>query len=210
VVTVVDAIAAAAALDRFPEATKQVAMADVLIVAKTDLVDTYSDPKAFADLKARVQRLNPRARTHETVRGAIDPELCFGPRHEDVEAVFAQLSAEAHLDASCGGHAQHDYRGAGIDSFAIELTQPLDGEQFNEFLTGLAADFGQHLLRTKGILYVCGAPEKPAVIHGVQHIFFPVSWLERWPTDERCSRIVFITQNLAPDVIRDRFKARFT
>ena len=212
VVTVVDAIAGAAVLDRFPEATKQVAMADVLIVAKTDLVAAYSDPRAFAELKARIRELNPRARMHEAVDGVIDPELCFGPRHDDVEATFAEFTASAHIDAECaceGGAPLHPHHGAGIDSFVIELTKAVDGERFNDFLQGLAADFGQHLLRIKGILHVSSSPEKPAVVHGVQHIVFPVSWLDRWPNDERSSKLVFITQNLAPHVVKDRFKEHF-
>ncbi len=99
-------------------------MADVLIVAKTGLVDTYSDPKAFADLKARVQRLNPRAQIHETVRGAIDPELCFGPGHDDAEAVFAELTVEAHLDAACecdDGTSPHAHHGQHTQNLALDL-----------------------------------------------------------------------------------------
>ena len=212
VVTVVDAIAGAAVLERFPEATKQVAMADALIVAKTDLVAAYSDPRAFAELKARIRELNPRARIHETVGGAIDPELCFGPRYEDVDATFAELTAGANGDAACACEdeaPQHPHHGAGIESFVIELTKAVDGERFNDFLQGLAADFGEHLLRIKGVLHVSSSPERPAVVHGVQHIVFPVSWLDRWPNEERTSKLVFITQNLAPVVVKDRFKEHF-
>ena len=223
VVTVVDAIAGAAALDRFPEATKQVAMADVLLVAKTDLIAAHSDPKAYAEFKARIHALNPRARIHETLSGAIDPQRCFGARHDDMDATFAEFAAGAAADTAgeCNdgdplhahddaGLHSHDYRGAGIDSFVIELTKAVDGERFNDVLRGLATDFGQHLLRTKGVLHVAGSPEKPAVVHGVQHIFFPVTWLDRWPNDERNSKLVFITQNLDPKVVKDRFREHFS
>jgi G3E family GTPase len=221
VVTVVDAIAGAAALDRFAEATKQIAVADVLVVAKTDLVDELSSPPAFAELKARIRVLNPRARIVETLRGAIDPVLCFGSPGEDVEGIFAELAASGNAGAEACDHGapahahdgadtpRHDMRAAGIESFVIELTRPVDGERFNAVLQGLAADFGRHLLRTKGILHVAGVPEKPAVVHGVQHVFFPVTWLERWPAGERSSRLVFITQNLAPDVVRHRVLEHF-
>ena len=157
----------------------------------------------------------------EAVGGAIDPALCFGPRHEDVERTFADLVGSGdneaqscvHADASHAHHggaaAGHDIRAAGIESFVIELTKAVDGERFNQLLQGLAADFGQHLLRTKGILHVAGVPEKPAVVHGVQHVFFPITWLERWPAGERNSRLVCITQDLAPEVIKARFREHF-
>jgi len=220
VVTVVDAIAGAGSLDRFPEATKQIAVADVLILAKTDLVATLSSPQACAELTARIRALNPRARIVEAVGGAIDPELCFGSPGDDVEGMFAALAASGaaadacdHEDPSHAGHgagtARHDIRAAGIGSFVIELTKAVDGDRFNEVLQGLARDFGQHLLRTKGILHVASVPEKPAVVHGVQHVFFPVTWLDRWPAGERSSRLVFITQHLAPDVVRNRIMEHF-
>jgi G3E family GTPase len=69
----------------------------------------------------------------------------------------------------------------------------------------LAIEYGESVLRMKGILHVEGETERPAVIHGVQHVFFPVSWLEKWPDDERTSKLVFITQDLDPQLIKSRF-----
>jgi len=219
VVTIVDAIGASAALDRFPEATRQVAMADVLILSKTDLVAAHSSAQAVAALRARVSALNPRARLVEAVQGAIDAAVCFGPP-DDATRAAAMIGAAAHDGADDDAHA-HDHddgasgahddpRAAGIDSFVVEWNGAVDGDRFNALLQELAAEFGAGMLRTKGIVSVEGSPERPAVIQGVQHVFFPVTWLERWPDGDRRSRLVFITQNLAPSLVRQRIRERLS
>ena len=103
-----------------------------------------------------------------------------------------------------------DWRASYSISFAIELKHPVNSEKFNAFLQALAIEFGEHLLRVKGILYVEDTPDQPAVIHGVQHVFFPVSWLGRWPDEERSSKIVFITQGLDSRHIESRFDEHFS
>ena len=86
----------------------------------------------------------------------------------------------------------------------------MDQTAFNEFLQDLVIEFGDNLLRMKGILSVGGRPDQPAVIHGVQHVMFPVTWLDHWPDEEHSTRLVFITQGLDSKLIRDRFDARFS
>ncbi|MBI4191676.1 MAG: GTP-binding protein, partial [Betaproteobacteria bacterium] len=61
---------------------------------------------------------------------------------------------------------------------------------------------GADLLRVKGIVHVAEQPDRPAVIHGVQHVFHPLVWLDRWPSDDRRSRIVFIVQGIPPSWVR--------
>ena len=63
-------------------------------------------------------------------------------------------------------------------------------------LEALAEHCGGDLLRLKGIVNIAESPERPAVIHGVQHVFHPPAWLDRWPSEDRCSRLVFITRNI--------------
>ena len=57
----------------------------------------------------------------------------------------------------------------------------------------------------KGIINIAGE-ERPAVIHGVQHIFHPVQWLEKWPDNDRRTKLVFITQNIKKEQIEDFFR----
>src|SRR5208282_863928 len=213
-VTVVDAIGGATSLDRFPEAAKQIAVADLLLVSKTDLIDVHSDRNQYGGLRARVRALNPRAPIREVNHGAVDPGALFGGPADDTDSALADLSIagpgaeECDADGECGSHAHdgahrhaHTLREAGISSFVIELQKPVDGERFNAFLHRLASDYGKQMLRMKGIFQVEGAPDRPAVVHGVQHVFFPVTWLDRWPEGTRYSKFVFITQDLAPEGI---------
>jgi G3E family GTPase len=222
-VTAVDAIGGASSLDRFPEAAKQIAVADLLIVTKTDLVEVYSDRAAYAVLMARVRALNPRAPIREVNHGAVDPGELFRSPGGDADLVLADPFVERLVVHGCdaesecgspahdGAHRHEDaLREAGISSFVIELQNPVDGERFNAFLHQLAADYGKQMLRMKGIFQVEGTPDRPAVVHGVQHVFFPVTWLDRWPGGIRHSKFVFITQDLSPEVIATRFREQFS
>ena len=68
---------------------------------------------------------------------------------------------------------------------------------------------GPDLLRMKGILNVKDT-DKPVVIHGVQHVFHPPATLEAWPEgDDRKSRVVFITRDIAESTIRKVFASFF-
>jgi G3E family GTPase len=222
VVTIVDAIGGNDTLQRFAEATRQVAMADVIVLSKCDLAASHSTPAAQAVLRSRLAALNPRARVVAAQFGAVHPAICFVPA-ADVERAIAEIGpGDAHAgvdgDDDAPGHshegdargAHADPRAAGIESFVVEWDHAVDDVRFNALLQELAADFGARMLRTKGIVQVKGRSERPAVIQGVQHIFFPVSWLDRWPDAERRSRLVFITQDLAPSLIRQRFRERLS
>ncbi len=218
VVTVVDSIAGAASLDMFSEAEKQVAIADHLILSKGDLIASLSDQEHFQAFEGRIRALNPRAEIHEAENGVIDVGLFMGHVEENAERAFTEFSSwlRSAEGEACHDHDQdhghdhgHDHahaRGAGgIDSFVIEITRPVDGDAFNAFLQELAIEFGENLVRTKGILNVQGEPDRPAVIQGVQHVFFPVTWLDRWPDSERFSKLVCITRDLDSHLIKDRF-----
>ena len=91
-----------------------------------------------------------------------------------------------------------------IESFALVTKQQVSMTTFNFFLELLTSQMGQDLLRIKGILNVRGE-NNPAVIHGVQHIFHPVEWLDEWPDDDRSTRLVFITRNMKKSAIEEFF-----
>ena len=227
-VTVVDAIGAANSLDRFAEAARQIAVADLIVVSKTDLVERHSNRAAYAELRERVRALNPRARTIEATMGEVDPALLFGERPgDDAAALLAGDGAVRDCPGCAAGDAHdhahdHDHtdahgsgpghdeamREVGISSFVVELDEPVDAGRFNAFVQSLAAEFGPRMLRMKGVFAVAG-DDRPAVVHGVQHVFFPITWLERWPAGPRRSRFVFITQDLAREPVARRFDEAF-
>ena len=80
--------------------------------------------------------------------------------------------------------------------FAILREAPIRAVTLTLLLEILAEHCGADLLRLKGIVNVAESPDRPAVIHGVQHVFHPPAWLERWPSADRRSRLVFIVRGI--------------
>ena len=113
-----------------------------------------------------------------------------------VEAIISenvQRSAPAPAEHA---HAHDAHPHHGIDTYAILRAEPIRAVALTLFLEALAEHCGADLLRLKGIVNILESPGRPAVIHGVQHVFHPPSWLPRWPSDDRRSRIVFITRGI--------------
>ncbi len=123
-----------------------------------------------------------------------------GPNHD-----HAQPHGEACADPGCDHPAHQHGHLHGITSFCLTFDEPLEGAEMSNALTLLAQLYGQKLLRVKGILDIKGQ-EKPFVVHGVQHIFYPPDTLEAWPGIERRSRLVFITKDLPEASVRRHFK----
>jgi G3E family GTPase len=203
VVTVVDAVNGMAQLDAQQEAVRQVAVADRIVLSKTDL----SDPPALRD---RLRRLNPGAPLLVAARGVIEPDglLHVGLFDPDSKApdVRSWLNATAYTDTHHHHHDpnRHDAR---IAAFCLTFDQPLHWEGVATWLDMLVATRGESLLRIKGILNVAGQ-ERPVAIHGVQHLFHPPALLAAWPEDDpRTSRLVFITRDLPRDVIEEGLRA---
>jgi len=188
VVTTVDAIHGAETLERQPESVKQVAVADRLVLTKTDLVAAY--PAALAD---RVAALNPSAPLLPACFGDIDPARLFDARIWDPSSRLEALADERHQDHGADASNRHDGR---TTCFALIRDQPIPAIALTLFLEVLAEHCGADLLRLKGIVHIAESPDQPAVIHGVQHVFHPPAFLNRWPSDDRRSRLVFIARDL--------------
>jgi G3E family GTPase len=185
VLTVVDAVTGAASLDDAAEARKQVILADRLVISKTDLADTG----AAENLKVRLQQLNPRAGIEVAVSGALDPRRVVEPAAGERSGFVAEA---AHSD--------------GVSSFVIQQDQPIEWLNFARSMETLIALRGADLLRVKGILNVAGC-KGPVVVQYVQHLAHPPVELEVWPDQNRASRIVFITRNIAERDVKALFGA---
>ena len=199
VIATVDAVNGVRQLDDHPEAVKQAAVADRLLISKTDLAEI----NASASLRARLEGLNPGAGLYEIVQGEIDPALLFDSGPFDPagksDRVRAWLNAEVHAHAHGHDH-EHDHadrsrHDAHIGSFCLTFDEPLDWEYFNRWLMAVRASWGDRLLRVKGVLNVVGESQ-PLVIHGVHRTFHPPTLLARWPDGDQRSRLVFITRDL--------------
>src|SRR3989440_6641718 len=172
IVTTVDAVNGASTLAREQTSVKQVALADRLVLTKSDLAGT-------AELLDRLAKLNITAPVAVAHRGRIDPRL--------FDIVGAGRIPDAHL------HSAHD---EDVQTYTIIREKPIHAVTLTLFLETLAEHCGADLLRLKGIVNVVESPQRPAVIHGVQHVFHAPAWLKRWPSDDRSSRIVFITRRV--------------
>ncbi|MBV1798272.1 GTP-binding protein [Siccirubricoccus sp. G192] len=201
VVTLVDAATGMATLDSQPEAVKQAAMADRLVLTKADL----ATPEQMAALRDRLRSLNPGAPLLEARHGEIAPDALLECGLYDatrkIPDVRRWLDAEAYAVAQDHGHDhghhhdpnRHDAR---IHSFCLSFDTPLPWDGIATWLEVLTMTRGENVLRIKGILNLEGE-ERPVAIHGVQHLFHPPVKLSAWPEgDDRRSRLVFILRDL--------------
>jgi G3E family GTPase len=191
VVTTVDAVHGADTLERQPESIKQVAVADRLVLTKTDLV--AETPPALAD---RLAALNPSAPVLPASFGDIDPARLFDARIWDPSGKLTTPAHEPHHHHGAHDRNRHDER---IACFALIRDEPIPAVALTLFLEVLAEHCGADLLRLKGIVAIAESPDRPAVIHGVQHMFHAPAFLARWPSDDRRSRLVFIARDLPRD-----------
>lgn len=220
VITLVDAVNGMATLDVHPESVKQVAVADRIVLSKTDLVNSSAMKADLGDLIQRLKALNPFALTLLARSGESIADNLFNMGLYDLESkspdVRRWLNVEA-IDASHSHEAQghgHDHKDhhhahahdvnrhdASIRSFCLRSDAPLEPQSFDMFLDLLRQFHGPSLLRVKGIVGLTMDPDRPVVIHGVQHIFHPPVRLDAWPDADHSTRIVFILKDLKPEFI---------
>ena len=211
VVTLVDAVNGMGQLDTMPEAAKQAAVADRIVITKTDIAEAAT----FARLERRLAEMNRHAMIVTAVNGELDPGSLanIGPasRSPDAGGLERWLGATARQSATDPGsylgeriaRSTHD---ASIRTFCLWFEQPFTWDSLNTALQTLTALRGPDLLRVKGIVNVAGEPG-PVVLQGAQHIFHPPVTLANWPSAERRSRIVFIVRNLGREPVEALFAA---
>jgi G3E family GTPase len=155
---------------REPESVKQAAVADRLVVTKTDVANAG----AVREVEERLARLNPAAPIIEAIFGAIEPARVLGGPGRDLR------------ELALVGHAHRD----DVHAVALFLDDELDWTTFGIWLTMLLQARGADILRVKGLLNVGGAG--PVLVNCVQHAVHPPVHLESWPDDDHRSRLVFI------------------
>jgi G3E family GTPase len=191
VLTLVDARHGEVTLDRHPEARRQAALADRLLLTKIDVVGRTDT------LRARLSMLNPRAPLLSAVAGDIAPDALFAST--DVGARVARLAAVVDAPAS-SSVARADFLSAShsdeIVTFSLTRESPLPALALTLWLEALVEHCGERLLRVKGLVGVVEMSGRPAVIHGVRHVFAPPDWLDCWPSDDRGTRVVFICEGV--------------
>ena len=194
IITTIDAVNGLKQMNRQSESLKQAAVADRIVLTKTDLSD--ADLPA---LRARLRDLNPAAPVFLATERLTATKLLtndlYDPKSKSKE-VGHWIDAEAFAAADHDHHRhdanRHDDH---IHAFCLTFDQPIDWTAFGIWLTMLLQAHGEDVLRVKGLLNVKGMPT-PVAIHGVQHVVHPPVHLKRWPDADRRSRIVFIVRDL--------------
>ncbi|MBM3341998.1 MAG: GTP-binding protein [Betaproteobacteria bacterium] len=191
VITLVDAVNAMAQLDREPQAVKQVALADRLLLTKTDIApDT-------AALGARLAQINAGASVTPAINGNVACAALFGACLNP-QADAAALARWLPAPVASGYRVTHNDPNDHIQTHSVTLEEPVTRAAMSAWLTALASLRGAQLLRVKGILNVEG---QPIAVHAVQTLIHEPQALERWPDGERRSRLVFITRDLSREAV---------
>jgi len=210
VVTLVDAVNALEQLDTLNEPIKQAAIADRLLITKTDIA-----PPAKVDaLKARLADINPQALVRDVVNGEIDPTLLIdigiASRNTEAEKLKRWIGPLAAPEGARGGVSEKlspaPGHSSGITSFCLWFDKPFTWANFETCMQVLTSLRGPDLLRVKGLVNIEGEPG-PVVVQGVQHIFHPSARLQSWSDDDHRSRLVFITRGIQREVVAGLFQA---
>jgi G3E family GTPase len=199
IVTVVDAVNGVAALDVHERAVRQVAVADRIVLSKTDLADP-------ADLRVRLRRLNPGAQIATARQGVVGSAVVLGAGLFDPAGKAPDLRTWLDVEAFAAadrttGPVTPIRRDADIQAFCLTFDRPVPQSAVTTWLERLILLHGDALLRMKGILHL-QALDRPVAIHSVGHLLHPPMPLAAWPDDDtRNSRLMFITRDLPRDVI---------
>ncbi len=216
VVTTIDATHGMKQLDEQAESVKQAAVADRLVITKTDIASRAEVDK----LKQRLAMLNPGATIMEAVNGEVDVAQIFDtglyqPNQKSPD-VLKWLNAEAYRAVAVTrtlapsgftrqphAESRHDAR---IRAFCVEYPAAVDWAALVNAIEMMQALRGDQLLRLKGIVNVANEV-RPRAIHAVQHTLYPPAVLPEWPDNDRSTRLVFIVRDLDEQFIRDTLDA---
>jgi G3E family GTPase len=215
VVTLVDAVNARHQLEQFPEAERQIALADRIFITKTDLAAS-SD---LEQLLATIEAINPGAEIRTCSMGDVHPSELIGLGLQSARASSHTLRFLGELKqplASSSNALKNDSRDSylgerlpgrhdpSVKTLALRFEKPFSWEAFSAAIEMLISLRGKDLLRVKGIVNVEG---KPIVVQGVGHVFHPPLPLDDWPSTDNDTRLVFITRNIDAARIRALFDA---
>ena len=200
VVVTIDAAYGAEQIDTHAEARKQAAVADVLLITKTDLATLGQTEQ----LKEKLIAFNPGATQHRVLHGEIDPDFIidvglFDPTGKQAEP---QRWLRAPLkSAKPRGMLPQTTHNDEISSFTVYMPKPLNWRDLKPVILKLCQTYGEQLLRLKGIIHAEDQPA-PLAIHAVHFTPYPPTLLEGWDEDEPISRVVLIGKGLDEDGIR--------
>lgn len=204
VITVIDAVNGLATLDAHEEAMRQAAVADRIVITKTDLSPGAAVPQALAD---RLRSLNPGIQLLDAARGEATPGALLGLGLFDLAAKAPEVEAWLAIESVLGeagparAHAHQPGVQGDIRSFVLTADAPIRSQTLDLFWSLLRSTHGPKLLRLKGIVNVAEHPAAPLVLHAAQMVMHPPVALDAWPSEDRRSRLVLIVRDLDPAIV---------
>ncbi len=188
------------------------ALADDVVISKLDL----RDDDTYAELEVQLRAINPVARIAKSDFSidAVAPLLM----HKGFDAAdpmadpsewLSIATYETYVQKKVEEEGVRDQDvpqhlvAKGIESFVLTRPNPMTREELQFLLDGITQNLGPNLLRVKGLINIHEEPGKPAVVQGVQHLLHNLTWLEKWPTSDEQTRIIFITQGIARSSLRE-------
>jgi G3E family GTPase len=219
VVTVVDAVNGLATLEAQEEALRQVAVADRIVLSKTDLAP---DDGGLARLRAALGQIAPGASVLDAARGEAGPAALIGlglfdlaSKPEEVDAWLA-IAALAGPDGPGSHGAQPGAQislpmsgpaGGAIRSVVLTASQPVRPQTLDLFWSLMTSTHGPKLLRLKGLADIVGHEGRPVILHAVRQVMQPPEAMAAWPGGDRRTRLVLIVQDLDPDIVQRLWSA---
>ncbi|WP_099867330.1 CobW family GTP-binding protein [Pararhizobium haloflavum] len=206
VIVTVDAANAMTTLDQHEEAVKQVAVADRLVLTKTELAEAST----LQTLMDRLAALNPGAPVLRADASASELFHCglYDPSTKSLDV--QRWLRDEDLQSQRHNHHHHDVNRHDdrIRAFSLTHDRPVSPDTLEMFIDLLRSTHGERLLRLKGIVGLSDAPDRPVAIHGVQSVFHPPARLPAWPVGaDRLTRLVVITRDIEEAYVRDLFNA---
>lgn len=216
-ITVLDGMFVREQLKKQYEAVKQIALADIVIVSKTDLIDS-DELDAIYEITAKI---NPSAKVFPAVKGNISPKILFdiGPYKNANQAYDKKVTSwlnikspnlassfrPASVNGAIGVSKPKIIAHSDIDSFCLEFDEPIEPLALLSGISTVQDQYGDSILRIKGIIDLKGQ-DKPIVIHGVLGNLYPLAELKGWPEGEKKSQLVFICRASVLEQIKHMFK----
>lgn len=203
VVCVLDGVNGLNTLERYQEAVRQLALADVVLISKLDLVgEGQVQPDRTAELRNQIAAINPAAVVHDSADPSLDlSELLRANRLtlDTPSSAISWLNAAVYLPQVSSGSAlapNSTRHTSGIAAYCLVYEEPTSLYGLELLLTSIEQNLGPALLRVKGLINVVEEPQRPAVIQGAQHLLHNLVWLDRWPDSDHRTRMVFITDGI--------------
>ncbi|UWU75691.1 GTP-binding protein [Bradyrhizobium huanghuaihaiense] len=214
VVCAIDVTTIEESMERHFECMKQVTFADIVVLTKTDVCAEAAAAPDRSGLLTRIRQINAAAAVADRHGNDFDLAAVFAPRRYvpseqggDVEGWLAleqALAQQGQAHDNAAGSSRH--AAAGIQSLALLESRPVSVRNLTLFIDLLKAVTGPQLLRLKGLIGLEDDPERPLVVHGVQHAIQQYR-LPAWPSDDRRTRMVVITHGIDEATIKNLFTA---